>query len=173
MSSVFFSRLRKALFWSQYRSEFLALLTKEIVNLEKQAAKDGDWKLLVRLNGTSDIRWENYGIIQSLPATQFYDYTKIANRKNIPTNYDLTFSYSGVAAYQPFVKQAIKNNMRLAVVFRSRSIVEEMLAKAQTFLGLPVVDGDDTDVRVLDPMGSVVALYAKGKAKKDQTGFVV
>jgi hypothetical protein len=36
-----------------------------------------------------------------------------------------------------------------------------------------VVDGDDTDVRVLDPMGSVVALYAKGKAKKDQSGFVV
>jgi hypothetical protein len=173
MSSVFFSRLRKALFWAQYRTEFLALLTKEIVNLEKQAAKDGDWKLLVRLNGTSDIRWENYGIIQSLPKTQFYDYTKIANRKNIPANYDLTFSYSGVAAYQPFVKQAIKNNMRLAVVFRSRSIVEEMLAKAQTFLGLPVVDGDDTDVRVLDPMGSVVALYAKGKAKKDTTGFVV
>jgi hypothetical protein len=173
MSSVFYSRLRKALFWSQYRADFLALLTKEIVNLEKQAAKDGDWKLLVRLNGTSDIRWENYGIIQSLPKTQFYDYTKLANRKNIPANYDLTFSYSGVAAFQSFVKKAVTMGMRLAVVFRTRKIVEDMLYNKQQFLGLDLVDGDDDDVRILDPMGVVVALYAKGKAKKDTTGFVV
>ena len=172
MAPVFYSRLRKALFWQQYRDEFLALLKKEIANLEKQAAKS-DWKLLVRLNGTTDIRWENYGIIQSMPATKFYDYTKIPNRKNIPTNYDLTFSYSGVKAYQPFVAKAIANGMRLAVVFRTRKIVEDMLATAEKFLGLPVVDGDDTDVRHLDPLGSVVALYAKGKAKKDTTGFVV
>ena len=55
----------------------------------------------------------------------------------------------------------------------TRSHVERMLATAETFLSLPVVDGDDTDIRHLDPMGSVVALYAKGKAKQDQTGFVV
>jgi hypothetical protein len=35
------------------------------------------------------------------------------------------------------------------------------------------VDGDDSDIRHLDPHGVVVALYAKGKAKKDMTGFVV
>jgi hypothetical protein len=63
--------------------------------------------------------------------------------------------------------------MRLAVVFRTRQIVEDMLLKKQQFLGLDLVDGDDDDVRILDPMGVVVALYAKGKAKKDTTGFVV
>jgi hypothetical protein len=41
------------------------------------------------------------------------------------------------------------------------------------FLGLPVVDGDDTDIRHLDPRGAIVALYAKGKARRDQSGFVV
>jgi hypothetical protein len=173
MAPVFYSRLRKALFWQQYREEFLALLKKEIIKLEKQAAKAGDWKLLVRLNGTTDIRWENYGVIQDLPDTMFYDYTKIANRKNIPANYDLTFSYSGVKGYLPFVKQAIVKGMRIAVVFRTRKLVEDMLFFKQTFLGLDIVDGDDTDVRVLDPLGVVVALYAKGKAKKDTTGFVV
>jgi hypothetical protein len=172
MAPVFYSRLRKALFWQQYREEFIALLKKEILNLEKQAAKS-DWKLLVRLNGTTDIRWENYGIIEALPDTAFYDYTKIANRKNLPANYDLTFSYSGVKAYMPFVMKAIAKGMRVAVVFRTRKLVEDMLFFKQTFLGLPVVDGDDTDVRVLDPLGVVVALYAKGKAKKDITGFVV
>jgi hypothetical protein len=104
---------------------------------------------------------------------QFYDYTKISNRKVLPANYDLTFSYSGVADYLPFVRNAIQRGMRIAVVFRTRKIVEDMIYNRQTFLGLDVVDGDDTDVRHLDPLGSVVALYAKGKAKKDLTGFVV
>ena len=40
--------------------------------------------------------------------------------------------------------------------------------------GFPVYDGDDTDVRFLDPKGGyVIGLRAKGKAKKDKTGFVV
>ena len=48
-----------------------------------------------------------------------------------------------------------------------------MLANGETFLGLTVVDGDNTDIRHLDPKGAVVALYAKGKARNDQSGFVV
>jgi hypothetical protein len=127
---------------------------------------------LVRLNGTSDIRWENYGIIEQFPLVQFYDYTKLVNR-SVPSNYDLTFSYSGVAAYQPFVKKAVDAGMRVAVVFRARSVVEEMLVNKIKFMDLEVVDGDDTDIRHIDPQGSVVALYAKGGAKKDTSGFVV
>ena len=171
-SSVFYARLRKALFWQQYREKFLELARKEIINLYNRSLAEG-WTLLVRLNGTTDIRWENYGLIQSLPQIQFYDYTKIANRKAVPANYDLTFSYSGVAAYQPFVQKAVANGMRIAVVFRTRKIVEDMLENNQTFLGLSLVDGDDTDVRHIEDQGVVVALYAKGAAKKDKTGFVV
>src|SRR6516225_4247300 len=43
-----------------------------------------------RLNGTSDIRWETVpvggfpNIMTMFSDVQFYDYTKIANRKNIP-----------------------------------------------------------------------------------------
>lgn len=172
MTGVQMSRLRKALFWQQYRDEAIALIKHEIALFEKQAAREG-WILLVRLNGTSDIRWENYGIIQAFPQTQFYDYSKLANRKNIPANYDLTFSYSGIETFQPMVKKAIANGNRMAVVFRHKSKVQSMLANSDTFLGLTVVDGDDTDIRHLDPQSSVVALYAKGKAKTDQSGFVV
>jgi hypothetical protein len=111
--------------------------------------------------------------MQALPDIQFYDYTKIANRKHIPANYDLTFSYSGVPDYAPYVAKAVANGERIAVVFRDRAIVNAMLANGDTFLGLPVVDGDDTDIRHLDPKGVVVALYAKGKARRDQSGFVV
>ena len=171
-TGVMMARLRKALFWQQYREEALAMIRADIARLYKQCEREG-FTLLVRLNGTTDIRWENYGIPQEFQYVQFYDDTKLNNRKNVPANYDLTFSYSGVAAYAPHVERAIENGMRVAVVFRSRAIVERMLSIGETFAGLPVVDGDDTDIRHLDPLGSVVALYAKGKAKEDVSGFVV
>ena len=186
MSSVMLSRLRKTLYFNQYRDQFMHQLQSELIR-ERARAKRLGYKLIVRLNGTSDIRWENVWLWEGSPAlggvqlnifgafpdVQFYDYTKIANRRNIPANYDLTFSYSGVAEYKPFVEKAVANGERIAVVFRNRAIVEAMLANGETFLGLTVVDGDNTDIRHLDPKGAVVALYAKGKARNDQSGFVV
>ena len=172
MTGVQMSRLRKTLFFQQYQAEAIAMIKAEIKLFEARAAKQG-FVLLVRLNGTSDIRWENYGIVQAFPTVQFYDYTKLANRKNVPANYDLTFSYSGVAAYQSQVKLAIAAGMRIAAVFDKRATVLAMLETKATFMGLQIVDGDDTDVRHIDPMGCVVALYAKGSAKRDVSGFVV
>lgn len=177
MSNVMLSRLRKTLYFNQYRDLFMNQLHNELIR-ERAKAKRKGYKLIVRLNGTSDIRFENIpvsgypNIMQALPDIQYYDYTKLANRK-VPANYDLTFSYSGVSEYLPFVQKAVANGERIAVVFRNRAIVEAMLANGETFLGLPVVDGDNTDIRHLDPKGAVVALYAKGKARRDQSGFVV
>jgi hypothetical protein len=177
MNSVMLSRLRKTLYFNQYRDLFMQQLHNELIR-ERAKAKRKGYKLIVRLNGTSDIRWENIAvsgyanIMQALPDIIYYDYTKLANRK-VPANYDLTFSYSGVSDYAPFVAKAVANGERIAVVFRDRSIVDAMLANGETFLGLPVVDGDNSDIRHLDPKGAVVALYAKGKARKDQSGFVV
>lgn len=181
MSNVMLSRLRKTLYFLQHRAAFMAQLANEIHDLRAKAKRDG-FKLVVRLNGTSDIRWENIAvpgawcapsIMEAFPDVQFYDYTKIPNRRDIPRNYDLTFSYSGAPEYAPYVSRAIESGQRIAVVFRNRAIVESMLANGESFMGLPVVDGDDSDIRHLDPRGAVVALYAKGKAKRDTSGFVV
>ena len=162
------SRLRKTLFWLQYRDEAIALIKHEIALLEARAKREG-WILLVRLNGTSDVRWERHGVIQAFPNVQFYDYTKLPNRRNVPANYDLTFSYSGKPGFLPYVEIAKRNGMRIAAVFRSREIVEKLLDNGLSFFGMPVVDGDDTDIRHIDPQGSLVALYAKGvRAKSDQ-----
>ena len=177
MNSVMLSRLRKTLYFNQYRDLFMNQLHNELIR-ERAKAKRKGYKLIVRLNGTSDIRWENIAvggyanIMQALPDITYYDYTKLANRK-VPANYDLTFSYSGVPDYAPYVAKAVANGERIAVVFRNRAIVDAMLANGESFLGLPVVDGDNTDIRHLDPKGAVVALYAKGKARRDQSGFVV
>ena len=172
MGSVQLARLRKTLFYIQYREEFMAQIKKEIAAAVIKIRRKG-FTPLVRLNGTSDIKFEKFGIMEQFPDVQFYDYTKIANRRNIPANYDLTYSYSGVKAFQPFVKKAIENGMRIATVFRNRAVVEKMLANNEKFLGMSVVDGDNTDIRHIDPQGVIVALYAKGKAKNDQSGFVV
>lgn len=180
MSNVMLSRLRKTLYFNQHRTAFMAQLALEIQAKRKKTIGQG-FDLVVRLNGTSDIRWENIAlpyhkaenIMALFPDVQFYDYTKLSNRKNVPSNYDLTFSYSGVEAYQSYVAKAVAKGDRIAVVFRNRAIVERILANGETFLGLSVVDGDDTDIRHLDAKGVVVALYAKGKARRDQSGFVV
>lgn len=172
MSNVQLSRLNKTRLFHAHRDEFMARLAVDIAKLVKKAQKAG-MVPLVRLNGTSDIRFENVpvngapNIMALFPNVQFYDYTKIANRRNLPANYDLTFSYSGVAEYRPFVEKAIAAGMRVAVVFRTKDAIPSR------FLGLDCVDGDDSDIRHLDPSGVVVALYAKGQAKHDASGFVV
>jgi len=167
------ARIRKTRWFFERRESFMQALVASIRALIRKAERE-NFTPLVRLNGTSDIRWEDIkidkqgrNIFELFPTIQFYDYTKIPNRKNIPANYDLTFSYSGVVSFAPYVRKAVSNGERLAVVFDKKENFPEV------FLGLPVVSGDDSDVRHLDKRGAVVALFAKGKAKKDMSGFVV
>ena len=171
MSSVHVSRLRKTLFYLQYRKEFCALLCKELDRLLAKAAKV-NMLPACRLNGTSDIRWEqiipDIMIEYQKKGIVFYDYTKIPNRdvSNVE-GYDLTFSYSGVPEFAPYVDKAVANSMRMAVVFRTENIIPK------EFMGMEVVNGDEHDIRFNEPQGVVPALKAKGKAKKDVSGFVV
>lgn len=152
-------------------------LVVDITKLVNKARKQS-LTPLVRLNGTSDIRWEavsfvdvngieQANIFDVFPDVQFYDYTKDVNRKALPSNYDLTFSYSGVEGFQPYVDKAFNKGMRIAVVFRKEKDIPN------TFKGIKVVSGDKSDVRHLDDDGVIVGLYAKGQAKLDMTGFVV
>jgi len=107
-------------------------------------------------------------IFELFPDVQFYDYTKIPTRHSIPDNYDLTFSYSGVKTFLPVYQKAKLNPVfkRFAVVF------DKAINIPKLFDSMPVMGGDDSDLRFLDGVG-IVALYAKGKAKKDKSGFVV
>ena len=184
-TSIQKARIAKTRRFFEDRDAFMLDIVKSIRGLVKLAKKPRRVKgrfakafqVLVRLNGTSDIRWElipvtidgvEYAnLMEAFPELQFYDYTKLANRKNIPSNYDLTFSYSGVKAYLPQVAKAQKALMRIAVVFRH---VEDI---PKRFIGLKCIGGDNSDVRHIEKQNVVVALYAKGPAKHDQTGFVV
>lgn len=177
MTSVQTARIAKTEWFFTERNSFMQQLVVDITKLINKARKQG-LQPLVRLNGTSDIRWEavsfvdingveQTNIFDVFPDVQFYDYTKDANRKDLPANYDLTFSYSGVEGFQPFVDKAVTKGMRMAVVFRKESEIP------MTFKGIKVVSGDKSDVRHLDDDAVIVGLYAKGQAKLDNTGFVV
>jgi len=160
------ARKARTLFYFNETEKFMTQLAKEIGNVVKLAAKHG-LKPAIRLNGTSDIRWENEkvngvrNIMEMFPNVIFYDYSKISNRRNLPPNYSLTFSLS--EDNDELAERALVNGMNVAAVFRKIP---------STFLGRPVVDGDKSDLRFLDPKGVIVGLKAKGKAKKDSTGFV-
>ena len=165
-SNVQTARINRTKMFFQDRVTFMNQLVKEIKSAKKKADKEG-LKLLVRPNGTSDIAWEKIrvgdyrNIFEMFPEVQFYDYSAVANRK-VPENYHLTFSRK--ESNDADVRSAIRNGLNVAVVFDKLP---------ETYMGLPVVSGDDTDIRVNDPRGVVVGLKAKGPAKRDLSGFVV
>lgn len=178
-----FSNVRAAR--DRKRSEFLAdkelfvfRLVQEIKRATVKAAKL-NLKLCVRLNGTTDIDWENIRIGHSqenifniFRDIQFYDYTKRPDRMNIflkghnrpsirpwPANYHLTFSRSEV------------NDRQCRVV---RSLGGNTAEVRESITDIPkTINGDTHDLRFLDKGPTRILLKAKGKAKKDDTGFVI
>ena len=155
------ARIRKTKMFFENRDAFMADLEADIRKGIKQAAKLGLTPVF-RLNGTSDLAWEKYGIIEKFPQVQFYDYTKVLGRKvaHLP-NYHLTFSAAD--GNDADVAKAIANGMNVAMVF------DKLPAE---YMGRPVNDADEHDLRFLDPKGTIAGLKAKGRAKKDTTGFV-
>jgi len=174
------ARIRKTKMFYENRNEFFNLLVKDITLAIKQSEKKGLIPVF-RLNGTSDLSFEKYGftiaydgytidyanIFERFPNVQFYDYTQVLGRKvKDIKNYSLTFSAADGNDID--VMKAINQGYNIATVFG----IKKTLPMPEYYNGLPVFNGDESDLRFLDPKGVVVGLYAKGKAKKDETGFV-
>jgi len=167
-NSVQKARTAKTVFYVKDRETFLATLKENVASVIRKA-KAKRMQPVIRLNGTSDIGWERYTVIQAFETTRFYDYTKSFQRMmafldgKLPSNYSLTFSRSETNEAQCL--EVLKRGGNVAVVFR-----KELPTHWQ---GYRVINGDENDLRFLDPKGVVVGLKAKGKAKTDTTGFVV
>ena len=163
------ARIRKTEFFHKNRSGFIWQLANEIEMLKKRSKKAG-YKFAVRLNGTSDLSWERFRLLdgQSLmdahPDVQFYDYTKVYNRlQDEVANYYLLFSYSGNNKAQCLA--ALKRGYNVAVVFK-----DQLPAR---FWHRRVFDGDQHDLRFTDPDTRIIGLRAKGRARKADDSFVV
>jgi len=174
------ARINRTKYYFQDRKSFLNQLAKEI-RLAKNRAENKGLKLAVRLNGTSDIKWENitvnnFGnntIFELFPEIQFYDYTKLPNRIT-PFNYALTYSHWG---NWETTEQAIDQGQNVAMVFN----VKKAHRLPKMFKGRVVVDGDKTDLRTPqnDGLKAIVGLRAKmsmaniNKELDKTTSFVV
>jgi hypothetical protein len=158
------ARIKKTKLFFEERDFFMGWLVDEIASAAKKAQREG-MTFSVRLNGTSDLNPEQFKlngktILEIFPEVQFYDYTKVFNRVRLTSkypNYDLTFSYSGTNMVDTLA--ALENGVRAAIVFEEVPTV---------YLGRTVIDGDEYDMRYVDPSDVIVGLkYKKVRNKID------
>jgi len=168
------SRIQKAKRFMKDRRAFMRDVVKSIELAQRKAARTA-LLLCIRMNGATDIAWEGIAcerdgvpfrnIFEAFPDVQFVDYTKGAARlyRALPENYHLTLSYTG--ENEEACRKALAAGHNVAVCFD---------ALPDAHFGAPVIDGDKSDLRHLDPRGVIVGLLPKGRAaKKDTSGFVV
>ena len=157
------ARIRKTKMFFTDRDQFMKDLYHDI----RKAIAFAERKGLVpvfRLNGTSDLSWEKYtvgttdmNLFQLFPTVQFYDYTKVLGRKIAQyANYHLTFSAAD--GNDADVARALAAGMNVTVVYDR--------------IPQGVYSADEDDLRFLDPKVGIIGLKAKGRAKKDTSGFV-
>lgn len=175
-------RIRRTEFLFRSPCEFLTTLAVEVSQHADRAKKLG-LKPAVRLNGTSDLDWSQYwpdgftfaGVVRDYASAgvSWYDYTKrtelfdVYARESFPIH--LTFSRAETMANKRDARRMLEGGNNVAVVFDTR----KGKALPATFEGRTVIDGDEHDLRFLDPSGVVVGLRAKGRARRDVSGFVV
>lgn len=164
------ARIKRTKLFFEDRPAFMAMLKTELDAFVRKCNKL-KVKPAVRLNGTSDLKWEELApeLFTQYPMIQFYDYTKIAKRMlrycngELPANYHLTFSRS--ESNDNAVNEVLAAGGNVAVVFH-----KQLPSKWQ---GRKVIDADKTDQRFLDPSGVICGLASKGRGRKDSTGFVI
>lgn len=185
MKTVQEARIRRTVKLFKDRTGFWTELLNDLRRLEKRAARKGKAPV-ARLNGTSDLPWERMPIPRQalenafgdmiapvhmmhsvtvfdvFPNIQFYDYTKIPGRKDLPANYHLTFSLS--EANEVTARSELDAGHNVAIVFDNRLPAR--------YWGRTVIDGNTSDLRYKDADNVIVGLTAKGAGKVDATGFV-
>jgi len=168
MNSVQLGRINKTKWYFLERESFLIQLKKEI-RAHVNRCKIKGFTPAIRLNGTSDISWERHNLFNEFKEVQFYDYSKIYKRaikwadKKYPKNYHLTYSLNEDNKKEAM--QVLKRGGNVSVVFRNKKLPKK-------FKGFKVINADYSDVRFKDPKNVIAGLYAKGKARYDQSGFV-
>ena len=166
------ARINKANFFVEERENFINQLAGEILKQYAKAKREG-YKVLFRLNGTTDIdfiyqlqRYANLDITKLRDHAHFYEYTKVLKyiqRHKDKANVTYTFSRSEINNSE--LPLALSLGANVSVVFKG------YLPK--THWGIEVIDGDAGDDIMIKHKGKVLGLLAKGDAKKDNTGFAV
>jgi hypothetical protein len=180
--SVQQGRIDKAEYFLNDRKSFMDYRANEIAKVKAKHEKKGE-KIVIRLNGTTDIPFENIkfengeNIFEKFADIQFYDYTKSPKRMEnfvngyLPSNYHLTFSRSETNDHETDIVLSYGGNV--AMVFDK---------VPETYKGYTVINGDESDLRFLDDRNVIVGLKYKSNTGKDgkdnnvvarESGFII
>jgi hypothetical protein len=161
------ARKRRTRYYLTDPAGFFRDLHIDIATLRRDAARHGLTPAL-RPNGTSDLPGLALTIAANHPDLQIYDYTAVPQPwKRMRSNYHLTFSRK--ENNDAACHDALKRGLNVAVVFGIKRAAPLPLS----YWNRPVIDGDKTDLRFLDPRGVIIGIRAKGTARRDRSGFVM
>ena len=165
------ARINRTEYLLRDRAGFLLQLAQEINKAAKKEAKKTGQNIAIRLNGTSDLKLvemltDRHEIAKNVV---FYDYTKIPQKAGDRVTsqghrYSVTFSRSEENESQAL--NLLKIGVNVAAVFAGKEL-------PKYWHGFRVVDGDKSDIEMLNFSGVVLGLRAKGDAKRDGSGFVI
>ena len=172
--------LRRSKWYLENRQAFSDALVAEACDIVQswRRANGRTPRVLVRLNGTSDLPWVETRLdlrraLREVADLRFYEYTKKWEQhrrftldwaeKAHAAVYDCVSVLSRHENTKDFeILDACQRGYTVAIVFSTK--VGKPLP--ETYLGLPVVDGDLHDDRTADPIGCIVGLRAKGAMRK-------
>jgi hypothetical protein len=173
-NSVQSARIKKTRWFFADRDAFMEALYEDCKALIAKA-KRLSMLPCIRLNGTSDLAFhrlivpsKGLTLMELFPTVPFYDYSK-----SIKKALDNARGLHAPNYYVTFSRDSASNESECEQVLRAGGNVPP------TYFHRPVINGDTTDLRFLDRRakagrsGYVVGLKAKGKAKRDKSGFVV
>lgn len=163
------------------KTAFIERLQNEINSMKKRAKK-----VAIRLNGTSDLGFVETISNKDNKKISFYDYTKHKTKymdfvsNKLPSNYHLTFSGDETTGnigqwFDDILGHAENTDKKASIALAFYPDDYNRILEAGhivTPLGrkILVIDGDKTDYRPSDPKVCIVALKAKGRAKKSRVG---
>lgn len=174
-SNVKNARIRKTDLFFKDPVLFFTQLLSDLSKINNKAIKENK-NIFIRLNGTSDLdfdklllRYTGNGFL-SFGGLKFYDYTKDKIKARNFARYSDTDKYRVTYSRKETdndieIKTLLSYGVNVAIVFSGNL--------PDTYLNYKVINGDLTDLRYNDESGVIIGLKAKGKAKKDCSGFVV
>ncbi|BAQ92660.1 Phage protein Gp37/Gp68-like protein [uncultured Mediterranean phage uvMED] len=172
-NSVQNARINKTNFYISDKPLFIKKLAGEIIKEYSKAKKKGE-QIAFRLNGTSDQdfvyllkKYAGLDITSLSPVAVFYDYTKILGKvKKYINAFNYTLTYSRAEDNEAEALEALSLGANVSAVFSDQL--------PTSYKGFKVVDGDTSDLVMLNHSGVILGLRAKGKkARTDSTGFVI
>lgn len=164
------ARLNRTRRYLDERRGFLRDLVGDLRYMQTVADREG-MKLAIRLNGTSDVLWERetveFGrgpetLFDLFPRATFYDYTRTPfQHRKVPANWRLVFSLAD-DPLELAVEHLLAGRSVAAVV----PLMDKEFAPDWLVVGpheVSVIDGDEHDLRFLDPAPALVLLKPKGR----------